>query len=138
MIRGITKDTEILSTISRKATKKDMGVIEDLIDTATEHMDRCIGLSAIQINEPVRIIVAFDGEKFVPFINPVIIDKSRFSCYEAEEGCMSLDGTRLVNRYTKIAIAHERKPNKFVREVFSGKFAQILQHEIDHLNGKLI
>ena len=75
MVREITKDTNVLQTVSRKAnpkSKETKRIIQDLLDTAEEHKDKCIGLAAIQIAEPTRVIVVFNGEKFTPYINPVI------------------------------------------------------------------
>lgn len=139
MIREIVKDTNILQQPSVKvkpSAKETKQVIQDLIDTAEEHKSKCVGLSAIQIGEPVRVFVAYTGEKFIPFINPVIVQLYG-DVYETEEGCMSLDGTRKVKRYKKVVIMHQ-KGNKFVKERYSGFYAQIIQHEMAHLSGKLI
>ena len=139
MVREIVKDLEMLQMVSAKADpNKDetKGIIRDLIETASEHKDRCVGLSAIQIGVPLRICVVFNGDEFISFINP-IITKTLGKRYEAEEGCMSLDGTRKVARYDRIEVIRQTK-NGFVKEKFRGYMAQILQHEIDHFNGKLI
>lgn len=139
MVREIVKDTEILQQISVKAkpnSEELRQVIQDLTDTAWEHKERCVGLSAIQIGEPVRVFVAFTGEKFIPFVNPTITRRYG-EAYEAEEGCMSLEGSRKVTRYSGVEIMHQ-KGIFFVRERYCGFFAEIIQHEMDHLNGKLI
>lgn len=139
MIKEITKDTEILQKISKKVNpkaKETKELIQDMLDTAMSHEGRCIGLAAIQIEIPARVIIAFDGEKFNAFINPVITNYFGEK-YETEEGCMSLDGTRETVRSYGIEIMHQ-KNNKFVKEKYTGRYAQILQHEVDHLNGKLI
>ena len=139
MIREITKDTNVLQKVSNKAnpkSKETKKIIQDLLDTAEEHKDNCVGLAAIQIAEPTRILVAFNGENFIPYINPVITQYLG-ERYETEEGCMSLDGKRKVKRSRGVEIMHQ-KGSKFVKEKHSGLFAEILQHEIDHLNGKLI
>lgn len=139
MIREIIKDTDVLQQVSIKvvptatSTKE---LIQDMVDTATEHSERCVGLAAIQIGEAKRVIIVSDGEKYIPYINPVITqylgDK-----YEVEEGCMSLEGKRTVTRYQGVEIMHNRG-KKVVKERFGGFYAQIIQHEVDHLNGKLI
>lgn len=139
MIREIVKDTEILKTVSAKVKpndKKTKQIIDDLIDTATSLGDTCVGLAAIQINEPYKVIVVYNGSKYVPYINPIITEY-RGNCYEAEEGCVSLEGTRIVKRYESVHIMHQ-KGNKFIKEKFRGFYAQIIQHEVDHLSGKLI
>lgn len=138
-VKEIVKDTEFLQQKSAKANPKSaetMEVIRDLIDTANEHKERCVGLSAIQIGVPLRVCVVFNGNEFIPFINP-IITKSFGDKYEVEEGCMSLDGTRKVMRYDRIEVIRQTKSG-FVKEKFRGYMAEILQHEIDHFNGKLI
>lgn len=139
MVREIVKDTEILQQISVKAVPNSeelKQVIQDLTDTAWEHKERCVGLSAIQIAEPVRVFVAFTGEKFIPFVNPVITQHLG-EVYETEEGCMSLDGSRKVTRYSGVEVMYQ-KGNRYVKERYRGFFAEIIQHEMDHLNGKLI
>ena len=139
MVREIVKDAIVLSQKS-KAIKADsrqtLQIIQDLIETASEH-EKCVGLAAIQIGEPYRVAVVKSGDGlFIPFVNPTIT--STFGKkYEAEEGCLSLDGTRKVMRYEGIEVMHQRG-KKFVKQKFGGYFAEILQHEIDHTNGKLI
>lgn len=138
-VKEIVKDTEFLQQKSAKANYKSaetIEVIRDLIDTANEHKERCVGLSAIQIGVPLRVCVVFNGNEFIPFVNP-IITKSFGDKYEAEEGCMSLDGTRKVMRYERIEVMRQTKSG-FAKEKFRGYMAEILQHEIDHFNGKLI
>lgn len=137
MIREITKDIEILQQVSKAIKPREaQRIVRDLLDTAEAHRGRCVGLSAIQISEPVMVFVAFIEGKFIPFVNPVI---TRYlgSMYEAEEGCMSLEGTRRVSRYTGVEIMYQ-KGTKFVKAQYSGFSAEILQHETDHLNGILI
>lgn len=138
MVKDIVKDIEILKQKSVRATNNDEveEVIRYLIDTAEAHKDRCVGLSAIQIGVPLRICVVFNGERFVPFVNPVIT-KSFGEKYKIEEGCMSLDGKREVMRYERIEVIRRSK-NSFVKEKYKGFMAEIIQHELDHFEGKLI
>ena len=137
MVREIVKDPEILQQVSKAVKPKEAKqVIQDLLDTAQEHKERCVGLSAIQIGEPLRVFVAFTGEKFIPFVNPVVT-RHLGAIYEAEEGCMSLEGSRKVDRYYGVEILHQIG-SRFVKERYHGFFAEIIQHEMDHLCGKLI
>lgn len=140
MIREITKDTEVLQQISAKVKPEDAHtkqLVTDLIDTAVSlGPESCVGLAAVQISEPFNVIVVYDGQKYVPYINPVII-RYIGDQYEIEEGCVSLEGTRLVKRYRGVEIMHQ-KGKKFVKEKHYGFYAEILQHETDHLKGKLI
>lgn len=138
MVREIVKDINTLSIVSKTVkadSRQAKGIIQDLIDTACEHKT-CVGLAAIQIGEPFRIVIVKANDGFIPFINPTIT--STFGGkYEAEEGCLSLDGVRRVSRHEGIEVMHQRG-KKFVKQKFSGYFAEILQHEIDHTNGRLI
>lgn len=137
MVREITKDIETLQQVSKKIKPNEAKqIIQDLIDTAQEHKERCVGLSAIQIAEPVRVFVAYTGENFIPFVNP-IITKHLGAMYEAEERCMSLEGSRKVTRFKGVEIMHQ-KGSRYVKERYNGYFAEIIQHEMDHLSGKLI
>ena len=137
MVREIVKDTEILQQVSKTVKPKEAKqVIKDLLDTAREHSDRCVGLSAIQIGEPVRVFVARTERGFRAFVNPVIT-RSLGSVYKAAESCMSLEGSRKVTRFKGVEIMHQ-KGNRYVKERYSGYFAEIIQHEMDHLSGKLI
>lgn len=138
MVKDIVKDIDFLQKKSVKATNNTEieEVVRDLIDTAEAHKDRCVGLSAIQIGVPLRVCVVFNGERFVPFVNPVIT-KSFGEKYKIEEGCMSLEGKREVMRYEKIEV-FRRSKNSFVKENYKGFMAEIIQHELDHFEGKLI
>ena len=62
MVREIVKDTERLVQKAVEATKEDLYVIDDMIDTAKANEDICVGLAANQIGEKVRIIVVKMGK----------------------------------------------------------------------------
>jgi peptide deformylase len=68
--------------------------------------------------------------------NPVLLSKD--TPYEAEEGCLSLDGTRRTKRYRNIEVEYRNAAWKRCRERYSGWIAQIIQHEMDHLDGVII
>lgn len=136
-VKEIVRDLEVLQTVSKRVNYTECSdIIRDLIDTANEHKERCVGLSAIQIGVPLRVCVVFNGEEFLPFVNPVIT-KRYGDKYKAEEGCMSLDGTREVVRYDRIQVIRQTQSG-FVKETYRGYMAEIIQHELDHFDGKLI
>ena len=58
--------------------------------------------------------------------------------YETEEGCLSLNGVRKTTRYQEIEVEYYDFNWKKQRQKLSGWTAQICQHEIDHLSGKII
>ena len=97
MIREICKDEFFLSQKADLATPDDLGTAQDLLDTLTAHKDGCVGMAANMIGVCKRII-AFDNEgEYLVMFNPVIVKKS--TAYEAEEGCLSLSGTRKTKRF---------------------------------------
>ena len=82
-------------------------------------------------------IIAFDNEgKYMVMFNPEIIKKS--SLYEAEEGCLSLTGTRRARRWQSIKVQYQNEQFQTRFKAFTGWTAQIIQHEIDHCEGVLI
>ena len=90
MIKQLTHDPIFLSLKSEVATKEDLQVAEDLLNTLTAHKDGCVGMAANMIGVRKRII-AFDNEgTYMVMFNPEIIKRSE--PYETEEGCLSLLG----------------------------------------------
>ena len=136
MIQSIMKDPIFLAQKSVPATKEDLLVAQDLLDTLTAHKDGCVGMAANMIGFSKRII-AFDNEgKYMVMFNPEIVKRSE--PYEAEEGCLSLPGTRKAKRYRSIKVQYQNEQFQTRFKTFTGWTAQIIQHEIDHCNGVLI
>ena len=136
MIQPIMKDPIFLAQKSVPATKADLLVAQDLLDTLAAHKDGCVGMAANMIGVSKRII-AFDNEgKYMVMFNPEIVKRSE--PYEAEEGCLSLPGTRKAKRYRSIKVQFQNDQFQTRFKTFTGWTAQIIQHEIDHCNGVLI
>ena len=136
MIRDICRNEAFLSQKAEPATPEDLEIARDLLDTLRHHRDGCVGMAANMIGVNKRIIVfENDGSEMVMF-NPEIIKKS--NPYPAEEGCLSLSGTRKVRRWHSIKVRwqNERFEERF--KTFTGWTAEIIQHEIDHCEGILI
>ena len=136
MIRPIIHDPLFLGQQSEFATEADLPVITDLMDTLRANLDRCVGMAANMIGEKKRIIVFCNGPMQTVMVNPQIIAKS--GVYEAEEGCLSLAGTRKTKRYRKITVCYQDQAFHPRTGTFKGFTAQIIQHEIDHCDGILI
>ena len=136
MIRQIVRDTFFLSQKSAPAVPADRAVVQDLIDTVRANADRCAGMAANMIGFHKRIIAFNAGPLTVALINPEIIRREQ--PYEAEEGCLSLSGTRRTTRYQLIELTYLDQSFKPCRQVYTGWIAQVIQHEIDHCNGVLI
>ena len=137
MIKSLTHDPIFLSLKSEVATKEDLQVAEDLLDTLTAHKDGCVGMAANMIGVRKRII-AFDNEgTYMVMFNPEIIKKSE--PYETEEGCLSLlGGSHKCKRYKAIKVKWQTAEMQIRIKTFTGFTAQIIQHEVDHCNGVLI
>ena len=136
MIREICKDEFFLSLKAETATADDLDVAQDLLDTLAAHRDGCVGMAANMIGVNKRII-AFDNDgAYMVMLNPVIVKKS--APYDAEEGCLSLVGTRKTKRYQTIKVQWRNEQLQTRVKNFSGWTAQIIQHEIDHCEGILI
>ena len=136
MIKPIVKDILFLGQKSEEATKNDIVVIDDLIDTLRANLENCVGLAANMIGVKKRILVFTAGNLIVPMINPVILKKEKL--YETEESCLSLIGFRKTKRYEMIEVEYLDRNFKKQKEVFTGFIAQIIQHEMDHFEGIII
>ena len=137
MIKELTHDPIFLSLKSEVATKEDLQVAEDLLDTLIAHKDGCVGMAANMIGVRKRIIAFDNMGTYMVMFNPEIIKKSE--PYEAEEGCLSLlGGPRKCKRYKSIKVQWQTAEFQTRIKTFTGFPAQIIQHEIDHCNGILI
>ena len=108
----------------------------DLLDTLAHHKAGCVGMAANMIGVNKRII-AFDNEgTYMVMFNPEIVKQS--GPYAAEEGCLSLPGTRPARRWRTIKVRWQNQQFQVRLKTFTGWTAQIIQHEIDHCEGILI
>ena len=136
MIKPIMKDPIFLAQKSAQATVLDLPVAQDLRDTLAAHRDGCVGMAANMIGVAKRIIIFDDNSSATVMFNPEIVKCS--GPYEAEEGCLSLAGTRKVKRYRLIKVQYQNECFEMRLKTYTGFTAQIIQHEIDHLGGVLI
>ncbi|MGG7213101.1 peptide deformylase [Clostridium nigeriense] len=136
MIRPIVKDILFLGQKSELATKDDVAVIDDLVDTLRANLECCVGMAANMIGVKKRILVFSVGDIIIPMVNPVILKKE--NGYEIEESCLSLTGFRKTMRYETIEVEYFDRNFKKHKQTFNGFTAQIIQHEIDHFEGIII
>ena len=134
-------DPIFLSGKSEVATKEDLTVAQDLLDTLIAHREGCVGMAANMIGVRKCIIAFLDESGRVPtytvMLNPEIVARS--GIYETEEGCLSLLGNpRKCKRYSTIKVKYQTLELKTYIKNFTGWTAQIIQHEVDHCNGVLI
>lgn len=136
MVCEICRDEAFLAQKAEPAAAEDIGTARDLLDTLIAHKDGCVGMAANMIGVNKRII-AFDNEgEYMVMLNPMIVKQS--GVYEAEEGCLSLTGTRKVRRFKSIKVQWQNEKLQPRLKTFTGWTAEIIQHEIDHCEGVLI
>lgn len=136
MVREINRDVILLGRTSTMATIEDKSIADDLRDTLLAHRDGCVGMAANMIGELKRII-AFDNEGTIMVMyNPILLKKEK--PYDTEEGCLSLEGVRKTKRYGRIKVQYQNEAMQVRQKTFTGWTAQIIQHEMDHLDGILI
>ena len=136
MIKEINRDIFILSQKSVPATENDRQTGEDLLETLIANSERCVGMAANMIGVLKNIIAINDNCNYIVMYNPEILKADKE--YETEEGCLSLDGVRKTKRYRKIKVRYLDKDFKIKIKTYDGFTAQIIQHEVDHLNGIII
>ncbi len=136
MIREIVKDIIFLQQKAAPAEKTDKAIAQDLKDTLAAHADHCVGMAANMIGFAKAIIVFKQGKESVIMYNPEIL--SAAGPYETEEGCLSLSGKRPCTRYETIEVKYRDETFHPKKKKFKAFTAEIIQHEIDHLNGTLI
>ena len=136
MVKEVVHDPVLLAIKSAAATRDDLQVARDLLDTLAANKDECVGMAANMIGVHKRIIV-FDNEgSYMVMFNPEIVKSS--DRYETEEGCLSLTGTRKTKRWKSIKVQYQNEQFQTRFKTFTGWTAQIIQHEIDHCNGIII
>ncbi|MGE0503665.1 MAG: peptide deformylase [Rhizobiaceae bacterium] len=133
ILRQASKPVERVDAAARK-------LAADMLETMYEAPG--IGLAAIQVGEPLRLLVidlAKDGDPKAPqvFFNPEIVERSdERSVYE--EGCLSIpDYYAEVDRPASVRVRYVDLDGRTQEIAAHGLMATCLQHEIDHLNGVL-
>ncbi|HHJ39378.1 MAG: peptide deformylase [Methylothermaceae bacteria B42] len=138
---------EILEFPDERLRKKALPVakvdraIQQLVDDMFETMYEApgVGLAATQVNVPKRIIVidvSEDKDRPLCLINPEILEKEGKE--ESEEGCLSVPGIfEKVQRAEKVKIKALDQQGEPLEMEAGGLLAVCIQHEIDHLDGKL-
>lgn len=139
MIRELVHDDQILSQRCEAATAEDASLAQDLLDTLTSIED-CGCLAANQLGETKSLIAYRDdkGEAHVMY-NPRILLGLRAA--KVQEGCLTRDEVVKVTRYAKVKVQfeelHDGKLMARKRD-FEGWTGQMIQHMVDHCNGKLV
>lgn len=137
MIKEIIHDPIFLGLKSELATKEDLQVAQDLLDTLITNRETCVGMAANMIGVRKQIIVFDNKGTYMTMFNPEIIKKS--GPHYTEESCLSLlGGPRPCKRFKTIKVQWQTAEFQTRIKTFTGWTAQIIQHEIDHCDGILI
>lgn len=132
-------------TAKEVATPEVQRLIEDMIETMREYNG--VGLAAVQVHEPLQIAVleVADNPRYPdkPAVPLTVLINARIEPLEQTseddwEGCLSVPDMRgRVPRYTKLRVRALNHEGREVDFVASGFHARVIQHEFDHLNGKV-
>ncbi|MGX7585735.1 peptide deformylase [Candidatus Vidania fulgoroideorum] len=132
---------KILQCISRKARKsivlnisEAFDVMKNIVSSRSEY----IGIAAVQIGLLRRIVIIKYIGLYMHIANPIVLWRSKRMVTKME-GCISIPYVnRLVTRCAYILISYRNNRNIRIRKTLQWNNAICIQHEIDHLNGKLI
>jgi len=128
----LTKKTELINDPKKATIKK---LIANMLETMEKNNG--VGLAAPQVGKSVRLcVIRVDNITYV-LINPKITYKS-WRKEITEEGCLSFPGKFIpVKRYKKVRVKAQDEQGSVVNIKAEGLLGRALQHEIDHLDGKL-
>lgn len=112
------------------------GIIRDMMHILTNSKS-AVGLAAPQAGHKKQVIIVRYGEaKYVAMINPFITTRSHDRS-TAKEGCLSCPGIfKSIERHSGVWVSWRNDKGQVRDDPFNGLDARIIQHEIDHLNGK--
>ena len=137
----VTKGTPVLHQRAAEVDPKEIAtpvfqkLIADMVETM--YAAKGVGIAATQIGKGLRIFIAESPEGPIAMVNPVFVKKSAAMAND-QEGCLSIpkkyDDVMRHKSVTIKALSADGKPVQFTAH---GMFARILQHELDHLDGKL-
>ena len=136
MKKKIVRDVLFLSQVSKPASQEDLYLAKDLQDTLLANRETCVGLAANMIGVQKRVIIFNLSLVPMVMINPILL--SYKGSYETEEGCLSLTGVRPTTRYETITVSYRDSKWQEKTITLTGFPAQICQHELDHLEGRII
>jgi len=144
MIKKIVTNKEQLAIPSKEINDPELikEIIQDLKDTALYHAKSktgCAGLAANQIGYLHRIVLVNHSGKWVVMINPFIEKVEGCKSSLAGEGCLSRPGVhRKIRRDKKIIVRFWDEDENLIEEEVKNFTARVIQHEVDHLDGKFI
>ncbi|MFH1753828.1 MAG: peptide deformylase [Candidatus Omnitrophota bacterium] len=136
---NIAKFPEPVLAKKSKSIELVTGDERDLLDKMLEtmYLNQGIGLAAPQVGISKRAIVVDVGEGPISLINPIVVEKKGQEI--SKEGCLSLpEVTVEVKRAEWVKYRGLDREGKLIENEAGGLLARAIQHEIDHLDGRLI
>lgn len=128
----LSKKTETVKDVRKPAIRK---LIADMLETMEKNNG--VGLAAPQVGKSLRLCVIRVDEKTYILLNPRITYKSYLK-EVCEEGCLSFPGKFIpVKRHKKVRVKALDETGAEITVKAEGLLSRALQHEIDHLDGKL-
>lgn len=142
-LRLITYPNPLLVQKSKKITLVDDSIkklASDMAETMQSYGDQHeagVAIAAVQVGVPVRMTVIKEEDGYFALLNPEVVKGSKESL-EDMEGCMSVPKKYgKVKRFEKVKVRGLNLEGKKIEIKAEGMLARILQHEIDHMDGKL-
>ncbi|MFA6170216.1 MAG: peptide deformylase [Candidatus Margulisiibacteriota bacterium] len=119
----------------KKVTPEIVRLIDEMIETM--HAAPGVGLAAPQVGKSLQVIVVDIGAGPIAFVNPKVIKRS--GCQVYVEGCLSLPGVEApVERSNHVLVKGLSRDGQPLSVDAAGFLATVFQHEIDHLDGKVL
>lgn len=135
MLKLVYWPSPVLKQVSEPIKVHVQSTLDEMYQVMKAHYG--VGLSAIQVGLPFRFFILDVGSGLEVFTNPVI-ESLHGDLVSMDEGCLSLPGiTERVKRYTKVTISYDDGQWKRQTSTYDGLRAHIIQHETEHLDGKL-
>lgn len=118
-----------------KISDEEKRILDEMAETM--YLKGGVGLAACQVGIDKQLVVVDIGDGLMKLVNPVIIKKE--GCEALEEGCLSVpEAVIKVKRAKKITIEYLNEKGEAMTMTAKGLLARVIQHEVDHLLGKLI
>ncbi len=116
-------------------TSSEIAMLSSMADSM--YMSQGVGLAAVQVGIGKQLAVIDIGEGLIKMVNPVIIKRDGYDAQE--EGCLSCPGVSVkVKRSKTVVVNFLNEKGDLMELKASGLLARAVQHELDHLSGKLI
>ena len=131
----IVTDPSVLSQISKECKEFTSPEISIALLEMQMHINKGVGLAAIQVGHPIRIIMLNTDDVKITLLDPVITKVGK-ATRTSHEGCLSIPGKQVAKaRHFCIILTGFTEMGQPYKRKLKGFDAFVAQHEVDHLNG---